>query len=83
MLVDITRVDVLDQHRLRLAFDDGAEGVVDIASVVAFEGIFEPLRDPAVFAQVRVDRDLGTIVWPNGADFDPGVLRELVERSRG
>ena len=40
----------------------------------AFEGVFEPLRDPAYFAQVHVDPDLGTVTWPNGADLDPDVL---------
>jgi hypothetical protein len=36
--------------------------------------MFEPLRDPDFFKQVRVDEQLGTIVWPNGADMDPVVL---------
>ena len=37
--------------------------------------MFEPLRDdPELFRQVHVDEELGTIVWPNGADFDPDVL---------
>ena len=83
MLVDVVRVEVLDHRRLRLAFDDGVEGVVDIASLVSFEGILALLRDPEMFTQVRVDDELGTIVWPNGADFDPGVLREHVARSGG
>lgn len=76
MLVDVVQVEVLDKHRLRLAFDDGTEGIVDIASLVPFVGVFAPLRDPAVFAQVRVDAELGTVVWPNGADIDPSVLHE-------
>ena len=80
MLVDVVRVEVLPHYWLRLAFDDGAEGIIDIASFVPFEGIFAPLRDPAVFAQVRVDAELGTIVWPNGADLDPSVLRERASR---
>ena len=37
--------------------------------------MFEPLRDPTAFRQVTVDPELGTIVWPNGADMDPDVLR--------
>jgi len=55
-------------------------GEVDLAAEL--DGpIFEPLRDPAVFAQVSVDPEINTIVWPNGADFAPEFLRELV-RSR-
>ena len=81
MLVDVIRVEVLDEHRLWLAFDDGVEGVVDIASLVTFDGVFAPLRDPVVFAQVRVDDELGTIVWPNGADLDPSVLHERIAKT--
>ena len=50
------------------------EGVVDLAPHLRFRGVFEPLREPAYFAQVCVDRELGTVVWPNGADLDPDVL---------
>jgi hypothetical protein len=42
--------------------------------------MLEPLReDPKLFRQVRVDDELGTIVWPNGADMDPDVLRGEAE----
>jgi len=47
---------------------------VDFAEHLAFRGVFEPLSDPAYFALVRVDSELGTIAWPNGADLDPDVL---------
>jgi len=39
--------------------------------------VFEPLRDPEVFRQVAVNRETGTIEWPNGADFAPEFLYEL------
>jgi hypothetical protein len=74
MLVDVTGVEVLAPYRLRLSFEDGSEGEVDVAAIVPFEGVFAPLRDPAVFAAVRVDAELGTVVWPNGADLDPEIL---------
>jgi hypothetical protein len=74
MLVDVTGVEVLAPYRLRLSFEDGSEGEVDVAAIVPFEGVFAPLRDLAVFAAVRVDAELGTVVWPNGADLDPEIL---------
>ena len=74
MLHDVRRVEVLEGHRLRLGFDDGAEGDVDISSMVPFEGVFAPLRESGYFARVRVDSELGTICWSNGADIDPEVL---------
>jgi len=41
-----------------------------------FDGVFEALRDPQAFATVTLNRELGTLVWPNGADIDPVVLYE-------
>jgi len=74
MLSDVIEVRPVGGYRLFLRFGDGAAGEVDLAATLRFDGVFEPLRDPTYFAQVRVNPDLGTIVWPNGADLDPDVL---------
>ena len=74
MLKDIVAARAVGNYRLHLQFEDGVEGEVDLASQLSFRGVFEPLRDPAYFVQVRVDPELGTVVWPNGADLDPDVL---------
>jgi hypothetical protein len=74
MLKDIVVAKALGDYRLYLRFEDGVEGVVDLAPHLSFQGVFAPLRDPAYFAQVRVDPGLGTVAWPNGADLDPDVL---------
>ena len=74
MLKDIVAATALGEHRLHLRFEDGVEGVVDLAPHLSFQGVFEPLRDPAYFARVRADPELGTVAWPNGADLDPDVL---------
>jgi hypothetical protein len=55
-------------------FEDGIEGVVDVAQLVTFSGVFEPLGDPAFFAKVTVHPELGTVSWPNNADLDSDVL---------
>src|SRR4029453_17303829 len=65
---------------LRLTFEDGMVGDVDFGSR-EWDGVFEPLRDPAYFAQVRVDPELGTIAWPNGADMAPETLYEAARGS--
>jgi hypothetical protein len=71
--VRVISVQVLGHYRLRLGFSDGGSRDVDLTG--ALHGpVFEPLTDPAFFAQVHVDEELGTIVWPNGADLDPLVL---------
>jgi hypothetical protein len=74
MLKDIVAATPLEAYKLHLRFEDGAEGVVDLAPHLGFRGVFEPLNNLAYFRQVRVDSDLGTVVWPNGADLDPDVL---------
>jgi Protein of unknown function (DUF2442) len=72
-LVHVTRVEVVGDHRLRLGFEDGTEGDLDF-SEWGWRGVFQPLADPAYFGQVRLDEELGTIVWPNGADVAPETL---------
>ena len=74
MLVDVTSVQWLGGHRLRLTFSDQRCGEVDLAPHLVFAGVFAPLRDPARFSEVSLDREAGTIRWPNGADVDPLVL---------
>lgn len=73
----IRSVEYLGDYRLRLTFADGLVADVDLADKTgaAAGPVFAPLRDVAVFAQVRVDEELGTIVWPNGADLAPETLR--------
>jgi hypothetical protein len=70
----IRSVEPLGRFVLRLSFDDGTKRDVDLESEL-WGPMFEPLRVNAdLFRQVHVDEELGTIVWPNGADMDPDVL---------
>lgn len=63
----------IGSYRLRLTFSDGKVGDVDLEHELWGE-VFEPLKDPAVFKCFRIDHELGTVVWPNGADFAPEFL---------
>lgn len=73
--VDVTSVHPLGGFVVELCFDDGAVRRIDLSPFLTGP-VFEPiLRDDALFRSVRVDPELGTIVWPNGADIDPLVLR--------
>lgn len=78
MLKDIVEARPVGDHRLYVRFEDGAEGEVDLAEFVEFHGVFAILRDPAEFRKLRVDSELGTVCWPNGADLDPDVIYALV-----
>ena len=77
----IAAVRVVEAYVLELTFRDGSVGQVDLAtSIVGAGGVFEALNDPKVFAQVRVDPEWGTIVFPNGVDLDPDRLYEDAHR---
>lgn len=69
----ITSVEPLEGFRLRLAFTDGLVREVDLSDDL-WGQMAEPLQDPEYFRRVRVDSELGTVVWPNGYDLDPDVL---------
>lgn len=79
----VSDVRPLDGFRLELIFSDGQCGVVDLSGrILGRGGDFSALEDADFFRQVRVDPDLGTIVWPNDIDFCPELLREWVAVGR-
>ena len=80
-LVHAVTVEVVADHCLRVAFEDGVEGEVDFSGC-DWHGVFAPLADPAYFRQVRVDDALGTIAWPNGADIAPETLHAWAQGSQ-
>src|SRR5947209_7175517 len=75
---DVIEVRYVRDYTVWIKFDDGTQGDIDISR--SFKGpVFEPLRDLEYLKQVRVNPDLGTIVWPNGADVAPETLYERVK----
>ena len=60
-------------YRVWLKFSDGVEGEIDLEEELWGE-MFEPLKDKTRFSELILDNELGTIVWPNGADFAPEFL---------
>ena len=76
-MLNVTEVQYRGGHRLWLRFNDGMEGEVDLSAHLSGP-VFEPLRDPAQFAAVRVDAEIRTIAWPNGADLAPEYLHTLL-----
>jgi hypothetical protein len=60
---------------LRLDFDDSTEQTIDFKPVLAGE-LYTPLGNVELFNRVRIDQELHTLVWPNGADFDPAALHD-------
>jgi hypothetical protein len=74
-LVPVIEAEVIGDHVLRLTFKDGIIGDVSFAER-EWRGVSEPLADPAFFAQVHVDPEARTVVWPNGYDMAPEPLYE-------
>jgi hypothetical protein len=72
MLNRVVRVTPLTKYRLRVEFDDGVSGTIDLADELTGE-VFEPLRDEALFRQVAID-EYGAVCWPNGPDLAPDAM---------
>jgi hypothetical protein len=62
-------------YTLKIRFDDGTEQTIDFRPVLAGE-LYGPLTDLTLFNLVRLDPEVKTLVWPNGADFDPATLHD-------
>ena len=71
----VTSFELVGPYTLRVRFDDSSEQLIDFEPMLVGE-LYGPLRDPAFFARVRIDADVRTLVWPNGADFDPATLHD-------
>jgi hypothetical protein len=67
-------------YRIKISFDDGVAGEIDLESVLWGE-VFEPLKDKALFAQFKLYPERSTIYWPNNADLAPAALYDRVRRS--
>ena len=66
---------VIGPYTLNVKFEDDTEQVINFEPILGGE-LFAPLRDLALFNQVRLDSEAQTLVWPNGADFDPATLHD-------
>lgn len=84
----VTSFNVIAPYTLCIHFDDGTQQTIDFEQVLHGQ-MFGPLRDLTVFNQVQLDTEVHTLIWPNGADFDPATLHdwpehvaELTERAR-
>jgi hypothetical protein len=68
-------VEIVGPYRLRIEFTDGLVRTIDLLSILEGD-LYRPLRDLDLFNAVEVDRETHTLVWPNGADFDPAILHD-------
>ena len=77
-MIDIVDFEIVGPYTLRIQFNDGAERVINFEPVL-YGYYYARLRDMGFFNQVRLDPKVHTLVWPNGADFDPAMLYNWLE----
>ena len=71
----VRSVKVTAPYTLSIGFDDGSEQTINFLPVLAGE-LYRPLRELSIFNSVRIDPEVHTLIWPNGADFDPATLHD-------
>ena len=74
----VVAFQIVSPYTLRVQFDDHTEQTIDFQPVLAGE-LYGPLKDLSAFNQVRMDPEVHTLAWPNGADFDPATLHDWPE----
>jgi len=84
----VTSFSIAGPYTLRVEFEDHSHQVIDFLPILA-GNFYGPLRDIRLFNQVQLDQEVHTLVWPNGADFDPATLHDwplvqeaLVQRAK-
>jgi hypothetical protein len=71
----VTSFEIAGSYRLKVFFDDGLSRIIDFLPILAGP-LYGALLDRNLFAKVRIDPEIPTLVWPNGADFDPETLHD-------
>lgn len=81
MLYRIVKLAVFPEYRLQIEFEDGTAGTIDLAGDL-HGPMFGPLRDKALFGKAFLD-EFGVVCWPNGADYAPDAMYEIVTHRSG
>ena len=75
LMCRVQNFEIVGPHTIRIGFDDCTEQTIHFQPVLRGE-LYGPLSDPAYFERVTLDSEVGTLVWPNGAEFDPATVHE-------
>jgi hypothetical protein len=75
-LIKVTEAEYLEDYKILITFNNGKQKEVDLKDQLYGE-MFEPLKDKNIFMQFKINKDINTIVWPNGADLAPYSLYDL------
>jgi Protein of unknown function (DUF2442) len=74
----VADVEALPGFRLRVRFNDGTVGTVEMAEFIKSDaaGVFAALRDEALFRQATVN--LGAVTWPGELDLAPDAMHQAI-----
>ncbi|MFH0799296.1 MAG: DUF2442 domain-containing protein [Pseudomonadota bacterium] len=78
MLKDIIRAEYVGGYKIKFQFEDGKIGVLDFETAIDRKGIFSQLADLEYFKRFYLNKELGTICWPNGQDVAPETIYEKI-----
>ena len=79
MLIDVVDAKYLDKYKLKITFEDGKTGVVDLSEYPQKGGVFNKFLNISFFKEFNVSKELGTLVWKNEIDIAPETLYEKCE----
>ena len=74
-IYEVIEFEIVGPRRINVRFNDKTTQEIDFRPVLEGE-LFGSLMDEVLFSQVRIDSEVHTLVWPNGADFDPATLHD-------
>jgi len=66
---------IIGDYKLVVKFNDNSSQTIDFKPILK-GGLFESLLELSLFNQVQIDPEVQTLVWSNGADFDPATLHD-------
>ena len=73
MILHVTEAKYMKDYQVEVSFNDGRKGIANLKE--ALHGtVFQPLKDKNLFSQLKLDKELDTIIWPNGADLAPEYI---------
>jgi hypothetical protein len=74
------KVEALPSFRLRIAYPDGVDGIIDLSGNVG-KGVFAPLVDPAFFATVYIGQ-YGQIAWSDEIEICSDAAHQEIMAQR-
>jgi len=82
-MLDIIEVKYVEDYKFAIVFENGEKGMVDLRAYASRGGVFARFTDPAYVKQAYVNKDLGTLCWPDNVDIAPETLYSLSKGNPG